>query len=172
MSLYQAVKILNELRGQNIINDYAIMGGYAVNYYIEPMATMDIDVLISLGNDTDLHQLFSKLTSLGYKFSGQHLIIGNTPVQFLPTYISPLYNAAMGHAQWVKLQDLRVKVITVEFLIAFLLIAFRAKDKIRVSELVKVANPDTLVEVLKKYETREVPLQRRLQEVLGYSKQG
>lgn len=34
-----------------------------------------------------------------------------------------------------------------------------------------MANPKTPAEVLKKYETREVPLQRRLQEVLGYGKQ-
>ncbi len=64
MGLLTALETLNGLKGKGIIKDYAIGGGYAVNYYLEPSYTYDLDVLVLLGSDADYHALYQHFREL------------------------------------------------------------------------------------------------------------
>lgn len=45
----KTLQILNRLMELNIIESYAIAGGMAQFYYVEPSVTYDLDLIVSLG---------------------------------------------------------------------------------------------------------------------------
>lgn len=42
----QVIQVLNRMRDDGVVSDYAIGGGIAAIYYLEPYQTDDIDVFI------------------------------------------------------------------------------------------------------------------------------
>lgn len=44
------LNIINQMRADGIIGQYAIGGAIGATFYLEPTATFDIDVFVSLGN--------------------------------------------------------------------------------------------------------------------------
>ena len=89
------------------------------------------------------------------------------PVQFLPSYISPLFDDAIRKARRITVRRVPSKVVRVEHLIALLLVSFRPKDKIRILELLELANRQLLDEILRRFEDEETPLRQRLRRVLA-----
>ena len=67
------------------------------------------------------------------------IVIGGLPVQFLPSYISPLIEEAVKKAKRIKVRGTNTKILRVEYLIATLLLAFRPKDKMVIPQLLKPA---------------------------------
>lgn len=86
----QTLKVVNGLKNKGLINDYAIGGGIAALFYIEPFLTYDLDVFIISVERTDeknlivLSPIFDYLKSKGYSWKGEHIIIEGVPVQFIP----------------------------------------------------------------------------------------
>ena len=160
---------LNALVSQGVIRDYAIGGGYAVMYYGIPYSTFDLDVLVLLGTEEDFHNLYTHYYQKGNKIENVYIYISNMPVQFLPNYISPLFNNAIKKAKQITVNGVPSKVVKLEYLIALLLTAFRPKDKIHIIELAKNADMSTLHEILKRFDDGQHLLSKRLKEVLGNS---
>lgn len=167
-SLLPAVLIeLNALVGLGIIRDYAIGGGYAVMYHGIPYSTYDLDVLVVLGSDEDFRKLYNHYRQKGNKIEDVYIYIADMAVQFLPSYIGPLFNSAIKKAQRIRVSGVPSKVVRVEYLIALLLTAFRPKDKVHIIELAKSADMPTLNEILRRFDDEQGLLSRRLKEVLG-----
>ena len=160
---------LNALVRLGIIKDYAIGGGYAVMYHGIPYSTFDLDVLVVLGSDEDFQRLYSHYRQKGNKIEDVYIYIADMAVQFLPSYISPLFNNAIKEAQRIRVNGVPSKVVTVEYLIALLLTAFRPKDKIHIIELAKSADMLMLNEILRRFDDGQRLLSKRLKEVLGNS---
>ena len=160
---------LNALVKQGVIKDYAIGGGYAVMYYGIPYSTFDLDVLVLLGSEEDFHNLYSHYHQKGNKIENVYIYIANMPVQFLPNYISPLFNNAIKEAERIRVNGVPSKVVKVEYLIALLLTAFRPKDKIHIIELAKNADMPALHKILKRFDDEQHLLSKRFKEVLGNS---
>ncbi|MBA7651607.1 hypothetical protein ES703_59426 [subsurface metagenome] len=158
---------LNALIRLGIIEDYAIGGGYAVMYHGIPYSTFDLDVFVILGSEKDYHKIYSHYREQGNKEQGVYIYIADMPVQFLPNFISPLFNDAIQEAEQIKVSGVPSKVVKVEYLIALLLTAFRPKDKIHVIELAKVADMSMLNEILRRFDEGQRLLSKRLEEVLG-----
>ena len=110
MGLKEVLVSLNNLKAEGVIQDYAIGGGYAAMFYNIPMTTYDLDVLAILPSEKDYHNLYEH-------FRGQGARIEDMPVQFLPNYISPLFNSAIENANIVEFEGLRTKFVSVEYLI-------------------------------------------------------
>lgn len=163
---------LNALVKLEIIQDYAIGGGYAVMYHGIPYSTLDLDVLVALSSDEDFHNLYNYYRQKGNKIKDVYIYIADMAIQFLPNYISPLFNDAIKEAQRIEVNRVPSKVVTVEYLIALLLTAFRPKDKIHVIELVKNADMSVLNEILKRFDNGQQLLSKRFKEVLGNSQKG
>lgn len=165
MGLPEALTTLNRLQGKGVIKDYAIAGAHAVAAYIEPHHTYDLDILIRLKDDSDLHALYDYFRTLGNEIKGLHIVIDDVPVHFLPSYIGPIYSAAIENANIIE--ELSCKVVSEEYLIALLLIAYRPQDRIDTRQLLPLANRQILDEIVGRFGNEENLLRQRLNEILA-----
>jgi hypothetical protein len=162
-----ALKKINELKKKGLVRDYCIGGGYALNYYIEPILTFDLDIFILIDSDEDYSRLYKYFRSKRYKIENVYIVIGNLPVQFLPSYISPLIDEAIRKAKRIKIKNVSTKILRVEYLIATLLVAFRPKDKMVIPYLLKLANRRLLNNILKRFSNERTTLDKRFRRILG-----
>jgi len=142
----ETLKVLNGLRTNGLIEDYAIGGGIATIFYIEAILTYDLDIFVIpiISNKDkkiiDFTPLYNYLKNLGYKWKGEHIIIEGIPVQFIP--VDKLEEEAVREAKSVVYKGVRTKVLTVEYLIAILIKAGRPKDIAKVSRLINEVKVD------------------------------
>jgi hypothetical protein len=167
LSFYNVIQVLNQAKREGIFRDYAIMGGYAVNYYVEPTFTVDIDTVVLVDTDADYHKIFSYFTRQGNKMVNLYIVIDAIQVQFFPSTISPLYKAAVINATTIPFKDVTTRIVTAEHLVALLLVSYRPKDKIRIMQLIKVVNEDSLWGIVRQYDNKQNPIFQRLKEILG-----
>lgn len=167
--MIEALKKINALKKKGLkglIKDYTIGGGYALNYYLEPILTYDLDIFILIDTDVDYSELYSYFRNKGYKMENVYIIIADTPVQFLPSYINPLIDEAIRKSKRIRVKNVYTKVLTVEYLIATLLMAFRPKDKMVMPQLLKLANKRLLEDILKRHSDEKTPLDKRYRKIL------
>lgn len=161
-----ALKEINILKRKGLIKDYTIGGGYALNYYLEPILTYDLDIFILIDADEDYAKLYRYFRNKGYKIENIYIVIADTPVQFLPSFISPLFDEAIRKAKRIRVKKVSTKVLTAEYLIATLLMAFRPKDKMVIPQLLKLANKKLLNSILKRFSDEKTPLDKRFKKIL------
>jgi len=102
--MIEAIKFINTLKKEGFIKDYAIGGGYALNYYLEPILTYDLDIFILLDTEKEFSDLYAYFRSKRYKLENVYIVINGLPVQFLPSYISHLFEEAIKRAKRIKLR--------------------------------------------------------------------
>lgn len=132
------LKIMNRLKAEGIVSDYAIGGGIATLRYTEPFFTQDLDLFVVVKQQTKLVLLmpiYDRFGELGYQWSGEHLIVEGLPVQFIAA--DALEEEAVKNAAPTRLLGVTTKIFTPEYLIAILVRAGRDKDKIKVAMLLK-----------------------------------
>ena len=166
MGLKNILACLNELKDAGIIQDYAIGGGYAVMYYDLPISTYDLDILVLLLDEKDYHKLYEHFRAQGNKIEDVYIFIDDMPVQFLPNYISPLFNQAIIEADLIAFEDIHAKVVKLEYLIVLLLTAFRQKDRIRIQSLLDKADKVLLLDIIRRFDDEQQSLYKRYQKVL------
>ena len=84
--------MLNEMRAEGAITEYALFGAVAQMRYTEPVATLDADVLVVLPSVEGLDVLapvYEFCARKGYAPEGESVRVGAWPVQFVPIF-SPL----------------------------------------------------------------------------------
>lgn len=153
----KALKIIQGLREKGLIKDYAIGGGIAALFYIEPFLTYDLDVFITPSEKMkekgliSLSPIFNYLKEKGYSWKGEHIVIGEVPVQFIP--VDELEAEAVSNAREIRYEGVKTKVLTPEYLIAILLRAGRKKDREKIERLLAQAkiNRKKLKDILHKY---------------------
>jgi hypothetical protein len=95
------LRVLDALKHDAVVGDYAIGGAMAVSFWAEPVATQDLDVIITLAGAADvldpLRPLFDWLQQAGIVVDGEHALIAGVPVQFLVAW-SPLVEEAVHQA--------------------------------------------------------------------------
>ena len=93
--------LLNRLKAEGVIHEYAIGGAVAVSLWAEPVATQDLDVVVTLAGDPHpldpLRPLWDWFKRHGKTFEGEHVLIAGVPVQFLVAW-SPLVREAVATA--------------------------------------------------------------------------
>jgi hypothetical protein len=164
--MIKTIKIINRLKKASLIKDYAIGGGYAVNYYLEPILTYDLDVFIWLDTEKDFAVLYEYFRKKKYKIENVYVLIGGIPVQFLPTYINPLIEEGVRKGKRIRINGVPAKILKVEYLIATLLLAFRPKDRIIIPQLFKFADKRFLNDILKRFSDEKAPWDKRLGRIL------
>ena len=164
--MIRALKILNRLKRKGPIRDYAIGGGYAVNYYLEPILTYDLDIFVLMDTDEEFHALYDYFKKARYKIGNVYVVIAEMPVQFLPSSIHPLIDEAVRQAKRIRVKGVRTKVLKAEHLIATLLMAFRPKDKMVIPQLLEWADMKKLKSIIERFSDEKTPLYKRLQRIL------
>jgi predicted nucleotidyltransferase len=158
---------LNKLIEQGLIHDYAIGGGYAVMWYDLPVSTFDLDILVILSGEEDFHKLYEHFRKQDAKIEDVYIYIEDMPVQFLPNYISPLFNHAIIESTHIEIDGIHTKVVSLEYLIVLLLTSFRPKDKIRIQSLLGKADSILLLDIIKRFDDGKSEIYKRYQEILG-----
>lgn len=154
----KALRVINDLEKEGVIQGYAMGGATALLFYAEPALTFDVDIFVflpdggGLNNLVDLGPLYQVLASKGYRAQKEHVLIEGVPVQFIPVYNS-LVGEAVKQAATQTYEEVPVKVMTVEHLLAIMLDTNRPKDRERVRQLIETVDfdKDRLESVLKRH---------------------
>ncbi len=157
----KTIKVINNLLEEGLIEDYAIGGGIATIFYVEPFLTYDLDVFVipsgkgKKKNVILLSPIFDYLEDKGCYWSGEHIIIEGMPVQFIPA--DELEEEAVRNAKQIEYEGIKTRVITSEYLISLLLRAGRKKDTAKIEKLLEQTEIDMkkLKDILSKYDLSE-----------------
>jgi hypothetical protein len=139
-SFENTLRAVNDLRATGIIDDYAVAGAMALMFWIEPVPTFDLDVLVllpqSAGPLVSLEPIYRWAADRGYAAEHEHLIIEGVPVQFLPSD-GALADEAIRTADDLQYNGVGVRVVKPEYLIALYLVpsARTAKRRERAAAL-------------------------------------
>ena len=141
------LEVINQMQADGVIGNYAIGGAVGATFYLEPVATLDSDVFVSIqggGNSTllSLTPIYEYLLARGHKAEKEYIIIGRWPVQFLPPG-NALVEEALAQALETDLEGLPTRVMTAEHLTAIALQTGRAKDFARILQFIESGTLDT-----------------------------
>jgi len=156
----KTLKIINEVKKQGLIKNYAIGGGIATIFYVESILTYDLGVFYRASEEeegvTILAPIYNWLKQKGYKLHREHIIIEGIPVQFIPIY-NELIKNAVEEAVEVKYEETKTRIFKPEYLIAVMVQTFRPKDRERIIKILDEAdiNRDYLMKILQKYGLKE-----------------
>lgn len=132
-SLKDVFRVLNRMRDERVLEQYAIAGATAVLFYAEPTRTYDLDVFVTVDTDdplAPLSRIYAWAEKQGFHARDEHLMIRGVPVQFLPAY-NALVTAAVAAAQVHDYEGEPVRVVDAEHLIALALQAGGARRRER-----------------------------------------
>jgi hypothetical protein len=151
------LEAINRMQAEGIIGKYAIGGAVGATFYLEPSATLDIDIFVSLKTSTGgplvtLTPIYDYFTSRGHRAEKEYVIMEGWPVQFLPPS-DALDEEALHQAVETEVDGVRTWVITAEHLAAIALRTARAKDYARLLQFVEagVLDSNKLDAILRKH---------------------
>jgi hypothetical protein len=132
---------INQMQADGVIGKYAIGGAVGATFYLDPAATVDLDIFVTLpmaagGLLVSLAPIYEYLKSRGGKAQDEYIVIGGWPVQFLPPS-NDLELEAVNAAISATVEDVRTWVMTAEHLVAIALKTGRAKDHNRILQFVE-----------------------------------
>lgn len=137
------LQVLNRMQADGVIKKYAIGGGIAAVYYLEPHATDDIDVFISpvvgQSSPVSLESVYGCLEKLAYLPAKEGVMIEDWLVQFVPAFAS-VQEEAIAQAQRVAYGQTETFIFSAEHLAAEFLRSGRPKDQLWVIDLIESVN--------------------------------
>lgn len=155
--LKEVFSVVNGMETEGVIERYALGGAVAATFYLEPIATIDVDFFVSFRQQPDSslissRPIFDYLTSRGHSVQGEYLVIAGWPVQFLPT-TGPLVEEALAEATQVDLDGEAVRVFSAEHLAAIALETGRPRDHARLVQFVDagVLDTDRFIAILRRH---------------------
>jgi len=162
-------EMINRMQADGVISQYAIGGAVGATFYLEPSATLDVDIFVTLpvasgSSLLSLTPIYEYLTARGCRVEGEYIVIADWPVQFLPP-IDSLEQEAVAEAVQTEVEGLNTWVMRAEHLVAIALRTGRAKDYARIlqfleqnavdrKKLNQVLNRHALIPKWKRFETK------------------
>ena len=144
-SLPDVFRVLNDMKSDGLIEDYAIGGAMAVLFYAEPTRTYDLDVFVLLPSSEEtivvMTPIYAWLESRGFEPRAEHVIIHGVPVQLIPAY-NDLVEAAVTEARVLDYDDVPVRVSPPEHLVAIAFQTGGGKRRERAFQLLETADID------------------------------
>ena len=136
------------MQADGVVESYAIGGGIAAVYYIEPYQTDDLDIFIPVSAVTvgesrllSLAPIYAYLAKLGYTPVKEGVLIEDWLVQFIPAGEST-QEEALRNAHNVRYGNTETRIFSPEYLAAELLRSGRLKDFVRVEALIQSGKMD------------------------------
>ena len=157
MGIKEVIETINRMQADGVIERYAIGGAVAATFYLEPVATLDVDVFVESHTEPGSQMIspepiFRYLRDRGCAMEGEHVVIAGWPIQFLPAG-SALVQEALAKAVEKDVEGTPARVFTAEHLAAIALETGRAKDKARVLQFIEAdaIDLDRLQEILTRH---------------------
>lgn len=141
MNIKDTIAAINQMQADGVIERYAIGGAVGATFYLEPVATLDVDVFITFRPEAGSllispQPIFDYLKARGGRLEGEYIVVAGWPVQFLPA-TSPLTEEALAQAVENDVAGVSARVFTAEHLAAIALQTGRAKDKTRLLQFLE-----------------------------------
>lgn len=141
MHIQEVIKTINQMQADGVVEYYAIGGAVGATFYLEPVATLDVDIFVAFHSEPgsvflDPKPIFDYLKTHGGTMEGEYIVLAGWPVQFLPPN-SPLVEEALVQAVQKDVDGLPARVFTAEHLAAIALQTGRAKDKSRLLQFIE-----------------------------------
>ncbi len=135
------IESINRMQADGVIGKYAIGGAVGATFYLEPAATLDVDIFVILpmtpgGLLLSLSPIYDYLKARGGTVEDEHILIGGWPVQFLPAS-DELELEALAEAVPTTIEDVGTWVMTAEHLAAIALRTGRPKDHNRILQFIE-----------------------------------
>lgn len=157
MQVKKVLAEINQMQRDGVITGYAIGGAVGATFYLEPSATLDIDIFVGFeaGPGSRLispQPIYDYLTGRGHTARGEHIEIAGWPVQFLPP-TGPLAEEALAEACATDVDGEPTRVFLAEHLVAIALETGRTKDMARILQFVDagVLDADKLEDILARH---------------------
>jgi hypothetical protein len=146
VNIRNTIAAINQMQADGVIERYAIGGAVGATFYLEPIATLDIDVFISFRPEAgsllaNPQPIFDYLKARGGAMEGEYIVVAGWPVQFLPA-ANPLVEEALAQAVEKVVGGTSARVFTAEHLAAIALQTGRAKDKARLLQFIETGALD------------------------------
>jgi len=144
-SLPDVFRVLNDMKSDGVIEDYAIGRAMAVLFYAEPTRTYDLDVFVVLPESEDtivvLTPAYEWLQSRGFEPRAAHVMIHGVPVQLIPAY-NDLVEEAVAEARQLDYDSVPVRVVSPEHLVALAFQTGGRKRRERAFQLLETSDVD------------------------------
>ena len=143
LPLADVLRAANNLVTAGLIEDWALGGALAAIYYVEPFTTYDADIFFipkDKGLTAGVPAIYAHLEAQGWEVEREHLLIRGFPVQFLAA--SGLTEEAVREAVRIEYEGVPAKVFRAEHIVAIAASVGRAKDKVRIEQLLQQADID------------------------------
>jgi hypothetical protein len=130
----KVLKVINKMIKDKIINDYSVVGGYALLYYAQPIPTYDVDIAIVVNSDKliyDMSNIYKYLSELGYSTKEEYVIIYGMPVQFIMAQKDSVLDDAINNHKIERYKATNFNIISLEYVIVNMLYTGRNKDKLK-----------------------------------------
>ena len=129
------------MQTDGVIEKYAIGGAVGATFYLEPAATIDVDIFVTLptaagGFLLSLAPICDYLKARGCRVEDEYIVIGDWPVQFLPPS-DDLEREAVEESVATTVEGVSTWVMTAEHLVAIALRTGRAKDHNRILRFIE-----------------------------------
>lgn len=147
--------VLNQMVADGAIEDYAVAGAIGAMFYVESFSTQDIDVFVLTPEDRIIIELpgLDYLRARGYtEFRNEGIVIEGWPVQFMPA-TTKLEHEAYLNAEISNFEEVPVRVVLAEHLVAIMLKVGRLKDIARIQMFLSqdAVNNDKLEDVIQRH---------------------
>jgi hypothetical protein len=141
VNIKDTIAAIHQMQTDGVIERYAIGGAVGATFYLEPVATLDVDVFITFRPEAGSllvspQPIFDYLKARGGRIEGEYVVVAGWPVQFLPA-TSPLAEEALAQAVEKDVAGVSARVFTAEHLAANALQTGRAKDKTRLLQFIE-----------------------------------
>jgi hypothetical protein len=135
------IESVNQMQAAGVIGKYAIGGAVGATFYVEPAATLDVDIFVTLptapgGSLLSLSPIYDYLKARGGTVEDEHIVVGGWPVQFLPAG-DQLELEALAEAVPTSVEGVGTWVMTAEHLAAIALRTGRPKDHNRILQFIE-----------------------------------
>jgi hypothetical protein len=161
VSILQVIVLVNQMEAEGVIARYAVGGAVGATFYLEPVATVDVDIFVAFREQPGQlllspQPVLDYLLARGGILEGEYIVIAGWPVQFLPAP-SPLVEEALAEAVTVDVEGAPARVCTAEHLAAIALETGRAKDKARLLQFIEagVLRAEVFQSILARYNLME-----------------
>lgn len=137
-SVKATLEAINQMQADGVIGKYAIGGAVGATFYLEPAATVDLDIFVTLptsGGLLTLTPIYEYLKGRGAIEQDEYIVVDGWPVKFLPA--NELEQEAVEKSVAVTVEGVSTWIMTAEHLAAIALRTGRAKDHNRVLQFVE-----------------------------------
>src|SRR5271167_517746 len=129
------------MQADGVIGKYAIGGAVGATLYLEPAATLDVGIFVTLPTAPgsvllSLAPLYEYLKARGGTLKDEHIVVGGWPVQFLPPS-NELEREAVAESASTTVEGVTTWVMSAEHLVAIALSTGRSKDHIRIVQFIE-----------------------------------